>query len=57
MRGKECSNVEIRIEIGLPEEIRRLLGINDDTVVESYVDGNCVVVQTIGEDEAKKAGF
>ena len=57
MRDKECSEVEIRIEIGLPEEVRCLLGINDDTVVESYVDGNRLVVQTIGEDEAKKAGF
>lgn len=46
-----------RIEIELPNELREQLGINDDTVVESYVDGNRLVVQTISEDEAKKAGI
>ena len=46
-----------RIEIELPNELREQLGINDDTVVESYVDGNRVVVQTISEDEVKKAGI
>ena len=46
-----------RIEIELSNDLREQLGINDDTVVESYVDGNRLVVQTISEDEAKKAGF
>lgn len=46
-----------RIEIELPNDLREQLGINDDTVVESYVDGNRLVVQTISEDEAKKAGI
>ena len=32
--------MELRIEIELGREIRDLLGINDDTVIESYVDGN-----------------
>ena len=49
--------MELRIEIELGNEIRDLLGINDDTVIESYVDGNRLIVQSISEDEAKEAGF
>ena len=49
--------MELRIEIKLCSEIRDLLGINDDTVIESYVDGNRLIVRSISEDEAKEAGF
>ena len=50
-------NVGIKVKIELPEELTALLGITDDTVIESYVDGNLLIVQTVSEDEAKQAGF
>ncbi len=30
--------MEIHIKLDLPEELTKHLGINDDTVVESYID-------------------
>lgn len=49
--------MEIKISIELSEAILAMLNINDDTVIESFVDGNCLIVRSISEDEVKKAGF
>lgn len=56
MREEEA-RVGIRFEIELPDELREMLGINNDTVVESYVDGGRLIIQTVSKDEAKQAGF
>ena len=47
----------LKVTIELPEAVLALLDINDDTVIESYVDGNRLIVRSISEDEAKQAGF
>ena len=47
----------IKVEIELSRKLVAMLGINDDTIIESYVDGNRLIVRSFSEDEAEEAGF
>ena len=42
--------MEIHIKLDLPEELTKRLGINDDTIVESYIDNDSLHINIYAGD-------
>ena len=42
--------MEVHIKLDLPENFTRSLGIDDDTIVESYIDSNSLHINIYAED-------
>ncbi|MHB1151651.1 MAG: hypothetical protein ACYCWE_00030 [Eubacteriales bacterium] len=43
--------MELKFTISIPEEVREILGINDNTLFESYFENGSIVVTTLNEED------
>lgn len=47
--------IKTEIMITLPPMLAAALGITEDTLFETYFDGNCLRVRTLDEEEVRSA--
>ena len=47
--------IKTEITISLPPMLAAALGITEDTLFETYFDGNCLRVRTLDEEEVESA--
>ena len=47
--------IKTEIMITLPPMLVAALGITEDTLFETYFDGNCIRVRTLDEEEVESA--
>ena len=47
--------IKTEITIVLPRKLVEALGITEDTLFETYIDGSSIIVRTLDEEEVRSA--
>lgn len=45
---------DVRIKIDLPDEAADTLGIDEDSVLESYYENGCIYIRKVDDDELEE---